>query len=530
MCTKYNSFVAVLALLVSCIMTSCKKNLLNTPPNDRLSSNVFWRSETDAKLAVNAIYPFLDSTNIISWEGLTDIGHTNQFFTNDALVERGVYDATNPKIGGEWNFAYKGIAAANYFLDNADKVQTSNTALINQLKGEARTLRAYEYIKLAAFFGDIPLVTSMITIDEGRQLNRTPVAQIWDFVNKELSEAADALPTGYSGSDKGRITKGAALALQARANLLAGRFQQAVDAAKKVMDLNVYNLYPEYAKLFTYAAENNTEVILDKQYIKDVYPTNIFAFQAPYSQKGSSTANWIVPTKKIADLYPMNNGKEINDASSGFDANNPYANRDPRLRYSIFVPGDILPDGKVFNPLPNSGTADAIGSTFYATSTGFSIKKYVNSEDYSNISNSGINIILLRLAEVLLTYAEAKIELGQIDQSVYDAINKVRQRTDISLPALSGLSQTELRDAVRKERTLELAFEGVRLFDIRRWKIAENVIQGTVQGITYNNNGQLVTVQVQAFEKVFNSNRDYLWPIPQKERELTPSLTQNPGW
>ena len=415
-------------------------------------------------------------------------------------------------------------------MDNVDKVPTTNTALINQLKGEAKALRAYEYIKLAALFGDVPLVTKPISIEEGRALARTPVAQVWDFVDKELTEAATLLPLNYTATDKGRVTKGAALALQARTNLFAGRYQQAADAAKKVMDLNVYSIDPQYAKLYTYAAENNAEVIFDKQYTKDVYPTNIFAFLAQYSQKGSGTANWVVPTKKLVDLYPMNNGKDILDPSSGFDPTNPYANRDPRLGYTIFLPGDVLPDGKTFNPLPNSGTPDAIGSTFYATSTGFTIKKYINNEDYANITNSGINIILVRFAEVLLTYAEAKIELGQIDQGVYDAINEIRQRSDVNLPPLSGLSQSELRDAVRRERTIELAFDGIRLFDIRRWKIAETVIPGPIQGITYSSNGQLITVQVQAFEKVFSKTRDYLWPIPQKEKELNSGLAQNPGW
>ena len=115
-------------------------------------------------------------------------------------------------------------------------------------------------------------------------------------------------------------------------------------------------------------------------------------------------------------------------------------------------------------------------------------------------------------------------------ESVYDAINLVRSRSDVNLPAISNLTQSELREVVRRERTLELAFEGLRLFDIRRWKIAEQVIPGPVQGLTYLNNGQLTTVQVQAFEKVFNRSRDYLWPIPQKEKELNPGLSQNAGW
>jgi hypothetical protein len=172
-----------------------------------------------------------------------------------------------------------------------------------------------------------------------------------------------------------------------------------------------------------------------------------------------------------------------------------------------------------------------MGSSFYATTTGATIKKYINNEDYAALTNSGINIILLRYAEVLLTYAEAKIELGQADQSVYDAINRVRQRGDVNLPPLApGLSQSELRNAVRNERTIELAFEGHRLFDIRRWKIAETVLPGNKQGITYTLNGQLVTTQVQGFDIIFNKERDYLWPIPQKEKELNPGLVQNPNW
>ncbi|MEJ7829845.1 MAG: RagB/SusD family nutrient uptake outer membrane protein, partial [Segetibacter sp.] len=333
----------------------------------------------------------------------------------------------------------------------------------------------------------------------------------------------------HAALEKGRVTKGAALALKARADLLAARYPLAAEAAKQVMDLNVYSLYPQYAKLFSYAAENNTEVVLNKEFIKDTYPVNVFGFMAPYSQKNSG--NTYVPTKKLVDTYTMSNGKDITDPSSGFDPNNPYTNRDPRLRFSIFVSGDALPDGKIFKPEPNSGTSDAIGNTYLASTTGFVLKKYINTEDYANPTNNGINIILLRFAEVLLTYAEAKIELNQIDPSVVDAINKVRQRGDVSLPALPNtFTQAELRNAVRRERTTELAFEGLRTWDVRRWKIAETVIPGAVMGITYLVNGQLTTFKVQAFEKVFDKGRHYLWPIPQKERQLNPNLTQNPGW
>ncbi|MCK8492726.1 RagB/SusD family nutrient uptake outer membrane protein [Spirosoma sp. RP8] len=526
-----SSLVLLLSLAIGLTLSSCDRDLLDTVPNDRLSENLFWKTENDARLAINSLYTDLDSTNIISWDALTDIAHTNQPFDVQAYIELGQYDATSSKVYGEWVKAYKGVRACNYFLQNVDKVASSNPTLISQFKGEARALRAYQYLKLAALFGDVPLITTPISLDESLKLTRTPIAQVWDFVDKELSEAAALLPTTYAAADKGRITKGAAIGLQARANLLAGRYQQAATAADQVMKLGVYGLNDSYEKLFTYAAENNKEVLFDRQFIKDTYPDIVFNLLAPYSQK-SATSTY-VPTKALVDMYETTAGKLITDATSGYDPATPYANRDPRLKFSVFLTGDPLPSGITFRPEPNSGTADAVGNTYIASTTGFNIKKYVNAEDYANPTNNGINIILLRYAEILLTYAEAKIELNQIDASVFAAINAVRNgRTDVKQPSInSTVSQAELRTIVRRERTVELAFEGQRLFDIRRWKLAETVLPGPVYGITYKTaTGDLATVQVVGINRTFDKSRHYLWPIPQRERYLTPTLTQNPGW
>ena len=523
---------SILSLVLSTgILVSCDNDLLETVPNDRLNVDMFWKTEQDAKLAVNGLYTDLDSTNIITWDALTDIAHTNQNFDVQAYVELGTYDGTSSKIYGEWRRAYRGIRAASYFLENVDKVTSANTTLINQLKGEAKVLRAYQYIKLAGFYGDVPLVTTSITIDESKTLVKTPVGEIWDFIDKELNEAAALLPVTYpSATDKGRVTQGAALGLAARASLFAGRYEKAAEEADKVIKLGVYGLYESYEKLFTYAAENNKEVLFDRQFIKDTYPINIFTLLAPYSQKNSQSS--YVPTKTLVDMYETLDGKLITEAASGYNAASPYANRDPRLKYSVFLEGDILPSGIAFKPQPNSGTADAIGSTYIASTTGFNIKKYILAEDYANPVNSGINIILLRYAEILLTYAEAKIELGQVDASVLAAINLVRNgRNDVKQPSVTSMSQTELRAIVRRERTVELAFEGQHLFDIRRWKTAQKVIPGPVYGITYKDaSGVLKTVEVIAVNKTFDVSRHYLWPVPQKERDLNPLLTQNPGW
>lgn len=515
-------------ILTVAFFSGCSKDLLETIPNDRISTEIYWKTDNDATLAANAVYTYLEAVNIFTWDGMSDIGHTNIPFAVNAIVERGQFDAQDGIILNEWKNDYAGIHSANAFLTNVDKVKTVDKGRIERLKGEVKVLRAYLYIKLASLFGDVPLVTTEITLEESRNSTRVPVAQIWDFISAELTDAATILPT--TQTEKGRITKGAALALKARAMLYAGRYQEAADAAKQVMTLNVYSLYPSYQNLFTYAAENNNEVILDKEFVKDTYSNNVFGYMAPYSQQASGSN--FVPVKKLVDSYQMNNGKDITDPTGGFDPNDPYKNRDPRLRYSIFVLGDILPDGKAYNSKPGSGTADAVGFTYLSTSTGFNVKKYINKEDITQPSNCGINIILIRYAEILLTYAEAKIESNQIDQSVIDAINQVRQRADVNMPPLLNISsQAEMRDIVRHERLVELAFEGLRYIDIRRWKIAEKVVPGKLFGMTYaDNNGNLQTIEIQSFEKTFNNPRDYLWPIPQKERDLNPNLTQNPNW
>jgi len=310
--------------------------------------------------------------------------------------------------------------------------------------------------------------------------------------------------------------------------LYAGRYPDAATAASQVMASNTYSLYPTYKTLFSYAAENNAEDILDIQFLPDVYPNNIFQAFAPRSVNASS--KW-VPTKKIVDAYQMKNGLDITDPSSGYDPANPYVNRDPRLSYSVFVPGDVLPNGKTFNSLPSSTTGDAVGSSFVVSPTGWNIKKYVNKEDLSKPADCGINIILIRYAEVLLTYAESMIEQNNLDASVYDAINKVRQRSDVNMPPiLTGQTQDQLRTIVRHEREVEFAFEALRYFDIRRWKIASVVMPGPVNGLTYKDtNGTLQTVVVPGWTQTWD-DRSYLWPIPQKEIDLNKNLTQNTGW
>lgn len=527
---KYLKYI-LLVILAACFFQSCEEDFLNIVPNDRLSYEIFWKTDQDAVLSANAVYTFLENAaTFVDWDAMTDIGHITQSWRNESLHERGLYSSSSVSVFDYWERSYKGIRSANDFFANIDRVEIQDQVLINNLKGEVKVLRAYFYIQLATLFGDVPLVTTTITFEESRLLTRTAVAQVWDYISQELTDAAALLPT--TPKNKGRITKGTALALKARAMLYAGRYQEAINAAKAVMDLNVYNLYPSYKSLFSYQAENNQEVILDKEYIKDIQSNSLFLFQVTPSVYVNPNAGRSNPTKQIVDAYQMNNGKEISDPTSGFDPYNPYVNRDPRLRYSVIVPGDTLPNGKIFDPRPGSGTADAIGYAETTTNTGFNHKKYLNKEDLADPANSGINTIFMRYAEILLIYAEAKIEVNQIDQSVLDAINLIRQRPDVNMPPITSISsQDVMREILRNERMVEFAFEGLRFFDIRRWRIAEDVMPGILYGMTYaDNSGQLQTISNPLFLRVFDKNKHYLWPIPYREITLNPNLTQNPNW
>jgi hypothetical protein len=535
MITKIFYTVKNLVLIFAVVvLAACDIDLLETIPNDRISSDIYWQTPNDALLAVNALYTDLEGVNIIAFDALTDITHTNDPFSAQPNIEKGNYDALNTYVYNQWANAYKGIAATNFFLENVDKITFADEDLLKRYKAEARVLRAYQYVKLVPLFGDVPLVKGSLTLAEARTLTRETATVVWAFVDQELEEVNGWLPDAYTDAkDKGRITKWAALGLKARAALYAGNYRKAAEAADLIIKSTRFSLYPNYENLFRYAAENNSEVLLDKQFIKDLYQHNIFAVLGPYSQKNANSE--YVPTKALVDMYQTASGKDITDAGSGYDWEHPYVSRDPRLHFSIYLDGDLLPDGTtVFHPAPNSGTNDAVGASYHNSTTGFNIKKYVNQEDFANIQNSGINIILLRYAEVLLTYAEAKIELHEgSEAAVLAAVNEVRRgRADVQLPAIaSGLSEAALREIVRRERTVELAFEGFRLADIRRWRIAEQVMPGNIYGITYVDNGGVTqVVQVVAQLRAFRADRDYLWPVPQKERDLNPNLTQNTNW
>src|SRR5699024_7455969 len=335
----------------------------------------------------------------------------------------------------------------------------------------------------------------------------------------DLETAAERLPITQSGANVGRATKGAALSLKARVLLYEAspllnesnnrdKWQAAADAAKEVMDLAneaEYDLYADYRGLFLPENENNQEVIFDVQYL---FPDVTHSFDLINAQYNTNA-----PLQDLIDAYEMINGLSITDPASGYNPDEPYEDRDPRMEATIVYPGALF-KGK---------PADA----GFVKQTGYAMKKYsiydkdIHPADKTDLKagQSETNFIVMRYADILMMYAEALNEVDPDNPSILESINKVRQRVD--MPAIpSGKSQEEMRDIIRHERRIEFVGEALYYNDIRRWKIAETVMNAPIK--TWQNN----VIETRKF----NEARDYWWPIPQAELDLNPSLEQNPNY
>lgn len=505
--------------LLLVLVTSCTKRYLDSVPADQLSDANFWKSQDDALAGVTAIYDqmqhsyqiygYIPETDGITPNGWIWSGYLNGY---SAIAEGNLLPTTTTPVKDKWTQLYNGIFKANLALEKIPDI-TMDSVLKKRLRAESRFLRVLFYYNLADFYGGVPLVQHTLAL--GAELpGRNTKEEILSFVVSESDLAASDLPTTYTKTNVGRATKGAALTLKAKAYLLGKQFQQAADAAKQVMDLGVYSLYNDYEKMFTSTdAENNSEVIFDVQYagpgLGEGSPLD--GLMAPLS---SYSHGWdqIYVTQDLVDAYDMKSGLPITDPASGYDPANPYANRDPRLDYTVIRPGGT------WKGLPYASVKVGSPASAYL---GYLPRKHVLTVDGNNWGDSPLNFIVFRYADVLLMYAEAKNEVSGPDNTVYNAINQVRARPGVNMPPVpSGKTQAEMRDIIRHERRVELAFEGIYYSDIRRWGIAKQLMDGKV---IKNINGQ--QLDVWHFTDAL-----YLWPIPQDEIDLNPKLKQNPGY
>ena len=540
-------------LLLIAVVSGCKK--LDLSPTDRYTEDNFWQVNGNVNNALSTAYNrIFNSQRFFYNETLSD----NAFAQLDANVgtpsaiasgSDGLFAPDLLRVLQDWTFYYQGIYAANLFLDNVDRNTSLTAGLKNRMKAEARFIRAFHYFNLIKWFGDVPLITTAWKVDDveaSRVIKRNPRADVLAYVLNELDAAAAALPRkeDYAATDRGRVTKAAAKALKARVLLYEGnKMADVVTICEDLINNQGVNgaystLAGTYASVFSSANENNSEVIFDLPYIVNVRTYDEPSRMVPISAPAQNSENYNAPTQELVDSYIMLIGKSIKEAGSGYDENNPYVNRDPRLTATIVYNGYVWtnPNGttQVIYTKPGSDPSSARlneqGSGLH-TPTGYYWRKYFDPAAVSYASTT--NLILLRWSDVLLMYAEAKNALGQMTATVWDqTIKPIRTRAGFNDPlALNypGNSTVSITELIRNERRTEFALESLRIDDIRRWKIAETVMNGWIHGGKWGppaiDNGY-----VRVTQRVFNPAKHYLWPIPSSERQKNTALTQNPGW
>jgi hypothetical protein len=539
---------------------SCEE-YLERFPLDNPSDETFLRTEAELDLAVTGAYntlwnigtgdvqpffPMLDAASDIGWDRNTSS------LQNLGL---GIANADNGQASNFWSALYRGVGRCNYILSKSEPLAVVvPEAKYKRLMAEVRFLRANYYFFLNEIFGGVPLLTKPVTLAEA-QLPRNTKDEVADFILSEMDAVVPDLLAETNTTNKGRVSKGAALALKSRTALFNKKYEAAVKASDDLMKLGNYTLHPSFPELFQYAGQNSKEIIFSVQYLKGTKAHSLPRYFFSRIALGHSNK---IPVQALVDSYECTDGLAI-DKSPLFDPKKPFQNRDPRLTHTVVLPQtrfinymfETHPDSLMtwdYRTTPARRVQNVEATHAYATFSGYLWRKYADVADFPDIDNSELNVILFRYAEVLLNYAEAKIELNQLDASVYEAINTVRARATVKMPAIAnGKSQAELRSIIRKERKYEFAGEGLRFFDIRRWNIGAETMNGPLRGRIRNaflanapridenatphyenvtNQSQMRVIEIREFR----NDRDNYWPIPRLEREVNTQLTQNPNY
>ncbi|VTQ04531.1 RagB/SusD family nutrient uptake outer membrane protein [Sphingobacterium daejeonense] len=489
------------------LFTACD-SYLDTVPTDRFTQETYWNSKEKIEAALIGSYSVLNNANsffaapnMVYLDALTP--NTYQYNGDWNLISRGLHDANTGKFNSTWNQCYEGIGRVNNILANIDKVELQSKDKERYI-AEAKFLRALFYFPLWNLYGGAPLITEAPDLESQRDLGRSSEEDLLKQILSDLNDASKegVLAKSYSGLEKGRATIGAVLSFKARVLLYAGQWNEAAITAKKVIELNEYELFPDYRGLFLLENEGNKEVIFDIQY---AYPEFAHSLDVSLDQQLGSS-----PLPELIDAYYAIDGKPISK-SSLYDKTSPYKNRDSRLHATVVLPGSIFKGSVV--------------ATNQYPSTGAGLKKYTIYKDLEKplaVQTSGtseLNYIVLRYADVLLTYAEAQNEIAGPSDDIFNALDKIRDRVGMAR-INRDLNKDELRKEIRHERRVEFAGEGLYYFDIRRWKIASQVLNTEI----YHLNGNRID------SRAFRENRDYLWPIPSLAIQNNDQLIQNPNY
>lgn len=511
-------------------------------------------------------------------------GDNQTDWSDDAVYRESLTEFENATVNSEnwivslyWRINFQMISYANSILNKYQRAidNGANESEIMQYVGEAKFFRGVAYGRLLYRFGDVPYITDEINVDEGLKIGRTPKDAVLKHVYADLDSAALLLPVSYAGTQ--RATKGAALAFKARIALYLGDYAEAAKAAKAVMDLGVYDLEPSYRELFLQRTKTSKEFVFilprSISMSKDIIDATAVKNKMVRNAGGWAATD---PSWDLLAAYTCIDGLPV-DKSPLFDSHNPFKNRDPRCGMTLVPFGESFLDF-VYDPSPAATTVlntktntmeynnDTRINKQYASFNGLVWKKGIDETWMDNGYTAENPQIVMRYADVLLMYAEAKIELNEIDQSVVDAMNTVRARAYgvdksavTSYPAFTVLPQKDMRYQLRVERRMELAGENLRFADLIRWHLAEVVMRHKQYGMIYpatdclekvvntgnwfwpvapkiDENGcpDFSNVEATGLVQVLSQrqwdDRQYLWPIPAKEIQINKNMTQNKGY
>lgn len=542
-------YTFALAALLVCL-SSCSESFLDREPSYALTPSTFWKTENDAKIALVGCYRQLYSPyrpeEMWFWETTSD----NAFCYHRNKDYRAIGDGSMAPSGVSVHnyFTYQDLRTLNEYLEKEKSVDFENESLRNQYRAEVRLIRAMLLAFKVHCYGDFPFSETVFETVEESKIARTPKAELLSFIEDEVTDIVNSnvLP---ETSEVGRINKYVAEAFLVRFYMGTGNYDQAIAHAKVIMDSGKYFM-PQltYEQSFLVANQHNSEIILSFEHSKagdfgmwvaEFFPNQLYG--------GWSS---IVPTQDLLESYETINGLTI-DEDPIYDKNNPFINRDPRLRATILYPGQVWDKyTKEYGGYRSieKGSGDYWSDADNATHTGMNFKKfYSDPSELGDIWSCERNFPIFRYAEVLLSYAEAKMEKYEIDNSVYEAIDQVRVRAGMpKVDRAKYSTQAKLRELIRRERRVEFAYEGIRRFDIIRWGIIGDVMGG--QKI-YHMNGTIGTfnpttgdfdVQLEDYRapsytdieeiRQFTKGKNELLPVPQTERDLNDKLSQNPGY
>lgn len=567
-------FISIFPLCIS----GCS-DFLDKYPLDSVTHETFWKTESQLRAALYPCYEGFKFDLIINMgESCGETVIWGDLTSGLSKVPGGRHTANDGfPFTSYWRFAYASIFTCNNYLDNYNRAEIPQNVK-DVYAAEVKVIRALQYFWLTSVWGDVPWIDHVITSEEAYG-PRTEKDKIIDYILDDLTWAASKLGKDRQlGENVGRIDRWGALALKARIALQNGRWSIAAEAAKEVIDKGPYGLY-SYEKIYhiegdTETDPNNNESIIYSMYVPDVRMNNMTNFTCcPVDYIRLNASKTLVDAYLCIDGKPAKAGLEYykrDDIETSPLYTNPeqhyedyFKNRDPRMALTLYTPGDKWPGGddgdkenkqknEIFM-LPRFAPLQANNKNGANSRTGFYFKKYNTPEMAGQANKSHSNINVIRFPEVLLTYAEAMFELQgkTLTQEQIDyTINKLRDRVGMHRMNLSELKEwnLDLETELRRERHIEMTFDGMRYFDILRWREgwrlgravtgpSEQVCLRDLGANPYVGNGVDEFGDIIYEKSVaegglrnFDPSKHYLWPVPYEERVKNPSLGQNPGW